>query len=225
MGKKTVVSSTAYGYDTPFGRFTTPNSVLSVNGIKSWIVMELISPLTFLFTTYLHPFSPMPLPLPSLALVISPQFILVTLYLIHYLNHTLISPLHSPSRFNTSPYTQTMCHQSQWLAPCGGRTAHGMHGFLIWAMAKKGETHLWLTRWLLAPCIPEGKEHEFMSVTSTPSTMPRGVHMHTFTLSPATPTAKHKLTIHLGQNKEDTGWLAVHCWLSVLRCSTMRKTH
>jgi 3-oxo-5-alpha-steroid 4-dehydrogenase 1 len=91
----------AFVYDAPFGRFATPNSVLSVDGIKSWIVMELVSPLSFLFTTYLHPFSPTPLPLPSLsrpALGISPQFILTSLYLVHYLNRALISPLRSPPR-------------------------------------------------------------------------------------------------------------------------------
>lgn len=93
-----LVGPAAFGYDAPFGRFATPDSVLSVDGVKSWIVMELVSPLTFLFTAYLHPFSPTPLPLPSLALDISPQFILVALYLVHYLNRALISPLRSPSR-------------------------------------------------------------------------------------------------------------------------------
>jgi len=91
----------AFGYDAPFGKFATPDSVLSVDGVKSWIVMELVSPLAFLLTTYLHPFSPTPLPLPSLALDISPQFILVALYLVHYLNRALISPLRSPSRSNS----------------------------------------------------------------------------------------------------------------------------
>ncbi|KAI9462770.1 hypothetical protein BJY52DRAFT_1352457 [Lactarius psammicola] len=93
-----------FGYDAPFGKFATPDSVLSIDGVKSWIVMELVSPLAFLLTTYLHPFSPTPLPLPSLArraLDTSPQFILVALYLVHYLNRTLISPLRTPSRSNS----------------------------------------------------------------------------------------------------------------------------
>jgi len=91
----------AFVYDAPFGRFATPDSVFSVNGIKSWIVMELPSPLSFLLTTYLHPFSPTPLPLPSLShptLGLAPQTLLSSLYLIHYLNRALISPLRSPSR-------------------------------------------------------------------------------------------------------------------------------
>ncbi|KAI0246183.1 hypothetical protein BJV78DRAFT_1286679 [Lactifluus subvellereus] len=88
-------------YDAPFGRFATPDSILSVDGIKSWIVMELVSPLTFLFTAYLHPFSHAPLSLPSLsrsALGITPQFTLTALYLVHYLNRALISPLRTPYR-------------------------------------------------------------------------------------------------------------------------------
>ena len=88
-----------FAYDAPFGKFATPDSALSVDGTKAWVVMELVSPLAFLFTTYLHPFSPTPLPLPSFrTLDISPQFILITLYLAHYLNRALISPLRTPSR-------------------------------------------------------------------------------------------------------------------------------
>jgi 3-oxo-5-alpha-steroid 4-dehydrogenase 1 len=91
----------AFVYNAPFGRFATPHSVLSVDGVKSWIVMELFSPLCFLVTAYLHPFSRTPFPLPSFsspAFGIKPPLILTTLYLIHYLNRALISPLRSPSR-------------------------------------------------------------------------------------------------------------------------------
>ncbi|KAI9507270.1 hypothetical protein F5148DRAFT_141557 [Russula earlei] len=91
----------AFAYDAPFGRFATPDSVLSLDGIKAWIVMELASPFAFLLTAYLHPFSPTPLPKPSLsrpALGISPQLVLASLYLLHYLNRALVSPLRAPSR-------------------------------------------------------------------------------------------------------------------------------
>ena len=97
----TLLGPAALTYDAPFGRFATPHSVLSVDGIKSWIVMELVSPLAFLVTAYLHPFSPTPLSLPSLsrpAFGISPPLVLTVLYLVHYLNRALISPLRSPSR-------------------------------------------------------------------------------------------------------------------------------
>ena len=90
-----------FAYDAPFGRFATPHSVLSIDGIKSWIIMELFSPLSFLVTAYLHPFSPTPLALPSFsrhAFGIKPSLILTTLYFTHYLNRALISPLRSPSR-------------------------------------------------------------------------------------------------------------------------------
>jgi 3-oxo-5-alpha-steroid 4-dehydrogenase 1 len=96
-----LIGPIAFVYDAPFGRFATPDSVFSIDGIKSWIVMEVVSPLSFLLTTYLHPFSPAPLSLPSFsrsALGISPQFILTSLYLVHYLNRALIFPLRSPSR-------------------------------------------------------------------------------------------------------------------------------
>ncbi|KAI0267296.1 3-oxo-5-alpha-steroid 4-dehydrogenase-domain-containing protein [Gloeopeniophorella convolvens] len=96
-----LVGPCAFVYDAPFGRFATPNSPLSVDGIKAWIAMEVVSPLSFLFTTYLHPFSPTPFPLPSLALPafgVTPQFLLTSFYIIHYLNRALVSPLRSPSR-------------------------------------------------------------------------------------------------------------------------------
>ncbi|KAF8268337.1 3-oxo-5-alpha-steroid 4-dehydrogenase-domain-containing protein [Lactarius quietus] len=86
------VGPVTFVYDAPFGRFSTPDSVLSIDGTKAWIVMELVSPLVFLITTYLHPFSATHLPFPSLARGASPQFILVVLYLIHYLNRALIPP-------------------------------------------------------------------------------------------------------------------------------------
>jgi len=92
------VGPVTFVYDAPFGRFSTPDSVLSIDGTKAWIVMELVSPLVFLITTYLHPFSATHLPFPSLARGASPQFILVVLYLIHYLNRALLSPLRTPSR-------------------------------------------------------------------------------------------------------------------------------
>ncbi|KAI0305291.1 3-oxo-5-alpha-steroid 4-dehydrogenase-domain-containing protein [Multifurca ochricompacta] len=116
----TLASPVILLYDVPFGRFATPDSVFALDGIISWIVMELVSPLFFLVTTYLHPFSPTPLSLPSFshpALSISPQLILTTLYLVHYLNRSLISPLRTPSR--SKSHVIVVCSAIAFNAPNG----------------------------------------------------------------------------------------------------------
>ncbi|KAG5641024.1 hypothetical protein DXG03_006365 [Asterophora parasitica] len=78
--------------DAPFGRFTPSTSLLLVDGIKSWIVMELVSPVSFLASFLSSPLSSMRNPS-------SPtQLLLAALYLIHYANRALISPLRTPSR-------------------------------------------------------------------------------------------------------------------------------
>ncbi|KAI9444166.1 hypothetical protein H4582DRAFT_1067274 [Lactarius indigo] len=126
-----------FTYDAPFGKFASPDSVLSVDGIKSWIVMELVSPLAFLLTTYLHPFSPTPLPLPSFArqaLDISPQFVLVVLYLVHYLNRALLSPLRTPSR--SSSHLAVVSVAVAFNAP---------NGFLLAAFLTSASTASYLT--------------------------------------------------------------------------------
>ncbi|KAH9026273.1 3-oxo-5-alpha-steroid 4-dehydrogenase-domain-containing protein [Lactarius deliciosus] len=126
-----------FTYDAPFGKFATPDSVLSVDGVKSWIVMELVSPLAFLVTTYLHPFSATPLPLPSLArqaLGISPQFVLVALYLVHYLNRAIVSPLRTPSR--SSSHLAVVSAAVAFNAP---------NGFLLAAFLTSASTASYLT--------------------------------------------------------------------------------
>ncbi|KAI0050301.1 hypothetical protein FA95DRAFT_1603655 [Auriscalpium vulgare] len=94
-----VICPLSFLYDAPFGRFATPSSLLAVDGITSWIFMELISPLAFGVTLWLHPFSPHAIPLPSLSRPqITPQLLLTSLFFVHYLNRALISPLRTPSR-------------------------------------------------------------------------------------------------------------------------------
>ncbi|OBZ69933.1 Uncharacterized protein C9.08c [Grifola frondosa] len=85
--------------DAPFGRFApTERSILLFDGIKSWMVMELVSPITFVYT-YLHsPLSPIYYgSAPPLSLS-HPPTLLSTLYLFHYLNRAVVSPLRTPSR-------------------------------------------------------------------------------------------------------------------------------
>ncbi|KAF5377867.1 hypothetical protein D9615_006744 [Tricholomella constricta] len=83
------VSPLTFFVDAPFGRFTPEkDSILLVDGIKSWIIMELVSPVVFLATL-----------LTSSSLLASPpQLLLAALYLIHYTNRSVLSPLRTPSR-------------------------------------------------------------------------------------------------------------------------------
>jgi 3-oxo-5-alpha-steroid 4-dehydrogenase 1 len=138
-----LVVPVTFVYDAPFGRFATPNSVLSIDGIKSWIVMEIVSPLTFLLTSYLHPFSPTPLSLPSFsrpALGITPQFILTSLYLVHYLNRALISPIRSPSR-----------SKSHLIVISAGIAFNIPNGFLLAAFLTSASTATYLSHALYSP--------------------------------------------------------------------------
>ena len=93
----TVIFPATFFYDAPFGRFSTPGSLLALDGIRSWIFMELISPMSFLLTAFLHPFSRTPLS------VLSPQALLTALYLTHYVNRAVLSPLRTPSRAPSHP--------------------------------------------------------------------------------------------------------------------------
>jgi len=110
VGKRWFISSNVsaslvtFFYDAPFGRFATPDSILALDGIKSWILMELVSPVSFLATLAIHPFSRTPFPVPFVnSSEITPQALLSGLYLIHYFNRALISPLRTPSRSTSHP--------------------------------------------------------------------------------------------------------------------------
>ncbi|KAF8520853.1 hypothetical protein JB92DRAFT_3141408 [Gautieria morchelliformis] len=102
--------------DAPFGRFSPSKaSPLLVDGIKSWMVMEIVSPVCFLIA-FLS--SPLTRPLTSLKrfplspppgysqtslagfrfLVPNPPTLLALLFLGHYANRALISPLRTPAR-------------------------------------------------------------------------------------------------------------------------------
>ncbi|KAG2153282.1 3-oxo-5-alpha-steroid 4-dehydrogenase-domain-containing protein [Suillus clintonianus] len=79
--------------DAPFGRFAPSNdSIFVVDGIKSWIVMELVSPMTFIAVLFRGPWAT------STSAMSGPQVILAGLFIIHYLNRAIISPLRTPSR-------------------------------------------------------------------------------------------------------------------------------
>ncbi|PPQ97410.1 hypothetical protein CVT26_006794 [Gymnopilus dilepis] len=86
--------------NAPFGRFTPKNqdSIFLLDGRKSWIAMELVSPLMFLYTFITSPLTVKAPPLPSLT---EPHAVLALCYLIHYANRALLSPLRTPSRSKT----------------------------------------------------------------------------------------------------------------------------
>ncbi|KAF8651932.1 hypothetical protein AX16_004576, partial [Volvariella volvacea WC 439] len=87
-----------FGINAPFGRFTVSENhprFLVLDGIRSWIVMELVSPAAFLYNYLKSPLSYVSASVPPL---MSPQGILAACYLIHYLNRAIINPLRTPSR-------------------------------------------------------------------------------------------------------------------------------
>ncbi|KAI0368971.1 hypothetical protein BV20DRAFT_997545 [Pilatotrama ljubarskyi] len=86
-------------FDAPFGRFSpSSDSTFLVDGIKSWIFMELVSPVTFLYAFLRSPLSYVAGgSAPPLTPAHPPTF-LAALFLLHYLNRAIISPLRTPSR-------------------------------------------------------------------------------------------------------------------------------
>ncbi|KAF8201759.1 3-oxo-5-alpha-steroid 4-dehydrogenase-domain-containing protein [Pholiota molesta] len=72
--------------------------IFLLNGIKSWIFMELISPMFFVYTFLTSPLTMQAPPLPALT---DRHVILALCFLAHYLNRALISPLRTPSRSKT----------------------------------------------------------------------------------------------------------------------------
>ncbi|KAF8526057.1 3-oxo-5-alpha-steroid 4-dehydrogenase-domain-containing protein [Hysterangium stoloniferum] len=102
--------------EAPFGRFSPSKpSLLLVDGIKSWIAMEIVSPICFLaiflsspLTRPLSSLKQFPLSPPPIYTQISlagldvsvpnAPTILALLYLTHYANRAIISPLRTPAR-------------------------------------------------------------------------------------------------------------------------------
>ncbi|KIJ15520.1 hypothetical protein PAXINDRAFT_76989, partial [Paxillus involutus ATCC 200175] len=82
--------------NAPFGRFAPSSaSILVVDGIKSWIVMELVSPIAFVYALAKAPLASSKADVGPLT---GPQLFLASLFIIHYANRALISPLRTPSR-------------------------------------------------------------------------------------------------------------------------------
>lgn len=67
---------------------TSSLSVLNVRGKPAWVLMEVLSPLTLLYSIYTNPTRPLALPKTHLWLT--------TLYLMHYFHRALLSPIRNP---------------------------------------------------------------------------------------------------------------------------------
>ncbi|ESK82782.1 3-oxo-5-alpha-steroid 4-dehydrogenase [Moniliophthora roreri MCA 2997] len=94
-----IVSPLSFVFDAPFGRFaSTSGSIFLIDGIKAWIVMEIISPIFFTYTYFSSPLST-GTPEHTIA-----QNILAGMFLVHYTNRSLISPLRTPSRSKSHFY-------------------------------------------------------------------------------------------------------------------------
>ena len=115
----TIINPLTFFIDAPFGRFTlkNQNSIFIVDGssnlshdtlyvthaqpragIRSWIAMELVAPITFIYSFFHSPLSPVDFGhAPPLSLSHPPTF-LGALFLLHYLNRAIVSPLRTPSR-------------------------------------------------------------------------------------------------------------------------------
>ncbi|KAK6358893.1 hypothetical protein TWF696_000072 [Orbilia brochopaga] len=77
---------------TPMGK-TSVNSIFNLPGKLSWILMELVSPLSFLMTVYRNSATL----LATMAALPAAHKVLTALYFIHYAHRALISPLRAPS--------------------------------------------------------------------------------------------------------------------------------
>ncbi|KAJ3746852.1 hypothetical protein DFH05DRAFT_1523492 [Lentinula detonsa] len=119
--------------NAPFGRFAlNGKSIFLLDGRKSWIVMELVSPLMFIDTFLNSPLSrgePVSFE-PSLA-----QYVLAGAYLTHYLNRAIVSPLRTPSR-----------SKSHIIVPLAGVLFNTLNGFLMGTYLSSPAAFAYLSR-------------------------------------------------------------------------------
>ncbi|KIO23112.1 hypothetical protein M407DRAFT_113659 [Tulasnella calospora MUT 4182] len=88
--------------NAPHGRFSPSNKQkparwyerLTVDGTSSWIIMELVSPIALLSMYLASPTSKSH----QLPTIIHPSTLLVGLWVMHYFNRAIVSPLRTPSR-------------------------------------------------------------------------------------------------------------------------------
>ncbi|KAJ6257207.1 hypothetical protein Dda_8094 [Drechslerella dactyloides] len=106
---------------TPMGK-TSISSILNLPGKLSWMLMELVSPLSFCLTIYLNCQSP----LSTLAALPTTHKVLTTLYFIHYANRAIISPLRAPAYAPAHIVVLLIASAFNYL------NAYGLAGWLLW---------------------------------------------------------------------------------------------
>ncbi|GAA6010251.1 hypothetical protein JCM10207_005687 [Rhodosporidiobolus poonsookiae] len=95
--------------DAPFGRYlhtSTFPKIFTVSGRVGWMLMEIVSPLSFLYFLSAPPsISPSSFPAPSLTRLLSTlsnlpraRQLLAALYVTHYANRSIVSELRNPGR-------------------------------------------------------------------------------------------------------------------------------
>ncbi|KAH6912659.1 3-oxo-5-alpha-steroid 4-dehydrogenase 1 [Coprinopsis sp. MPI-PUGE-AT-0042] len=152
---------TTFIINAPFGRFTSnpakPSLVswfdmpsFQFDGRKSWMLMEIVSPITFIYAFLI---SPLTFYTPALPAPMSPQALMCGCFLVHYLNRAILSPLRTPSRSKS--------HLSVFLSGAAFNLANGylMGSYLSSPMARiyLGGSDVWqrpsfvigITLWLL----------------------------------------------------------------------------
>ncbi|KAL4071293.1 3-oxo-5-alpha-steroid 4-dehydrogenase-domain-containing protein [Scleroderma yunnanense] len=132
--------------DAPFGRFALSNeSIFTLDGVKSWIIMEIPSPIVFCYALIHAPLLESDVPPLS-----GPQLLLAAFFLLHYANRALISPLRTPSRSRShiSVFFCGMCFNVLNGLMMGTYLRSGIaHAFLSDAFARPlfwGGAFIWL---------------------------------------------------------------------------------
>lgn len=113
--------------DAPFGRTVPKLSSLTINGSVGWLLMEIVSPLSFIIALSTR-ISSNPITfqsittLPSLETLISPFFtlpkarvVLASLFLLHYFNRSIISTFRNPGRARmhlSVNYSPAICNEN-----------------------------------------------------------------------------------------------------------------
>ncbi|KAF3906995.1 hypothetical protein ABW21_db0207822 [Orbilia brochopaga] len=106
---------------TPMGK-TSINSIFNLPGKFSWMLMELVSPASFLLTLFLNS----PAPLATLAALPFTHKVLTALYFIHYTNRAIISPLRAPAYAPAHIVVLLIGTSFNYL------NAYGLAGWLLW---------------------------------------------------------------------------------------------
>jgi 3-oxo-5-alpha-steroid 4-dehydrogenase 1 len=126
-------------FDMPFGKFTPSKegwwtidgiihafpsapTLTSNAGIKSWIFMEAVAPVTVIYAYLQSPLSPTHFGSSPPLTLSHPPTLLAGLFVIHYINRAFISPLRTPSRA-----------KSTLMVLASGTSFHLIHGLLLGA--------------------------------------------------------------------------------------------